>query len=63
MVVSGFEWAVIGVVALLVLYGGSKKIPDLAKSLGRALGEFRKGKAEMEKELGAVKKEVNVAKK
>ena len=56
MVVSGFEWAVIGVVALIVLYGGSKKIPDLAKSLGRALGEFRKGKAEMEKELSTVKK-------
>ena len=56
MAIGGIEWAVIGVVALIVLYGGSKKIPDLAKSLGRALGEFRKGKAEVEKELSAAKK-------
>jgi len=58
MAIGGFEWVIIGIVALIVLYGGSKKIPELAKSLGRALGEFRKGKAEMEKELSAVKKEV-----
>ena len=58
MAIGGFEWVIIGIVALIVLYGGSKKIPELAKSLGRALGEFRKGKVEMEKELSAVKKEV-----
>ena len=33
---------------LLLLFGG-KKIPDLARSLGKAKGEFKKGLAEGEK--------------
>jgi TatA/E family protein of Tat protein translocase len=35
-------------VIILVLFGG-KKLPDLARSLGRSLGEFKKGKEEGEK--------------
>ena len=38
---------VVGVIALL--FGGSK-IPELARSLGKAKGEFKKGLAEGEKE-------------
>ena len=33
-----------------ILFGGAKKIPELAKSLGKAKGEFKKGLAEGEKE-------------
>jgi len=33
---------------ILVLFGG-KKLPDLARSLGRSLGELKKGKDEGEK--------------
>ena len=33
---------------VLVLFGG-KKLPDLAKSLGRSMGEFKKGKEEGER--------------
>ena len=38
------------VVVAFVLFGGAKKIPELAKSLGRAKNEFKKGLAEGEKE-------------
>ncbi|MBO7206678.1 MAG: twin-arginine translocase TatA/TatE family subunit [Kiritimatiellae bacterium] len=33
------------IVIILVLFGG-KKIPELARSLGKAKGEFKKGLAE-----------------
>lgn len=44
---------VICVVVAFVLFGGAKKIPELAKSLGRAKNEFKKGLAEGEKEMAA----------
>ena len=37
-------WQLVIVVLLVViLFGGSKKIPELARSLGKAKGEFQKG--------------------
>jgi len=44
---------IICLAVLLLLFGG-KKIPDLARSLGKAKGEFKKGLAEGEKEDDAV---------
>ena len=41
---------VICIVIAFVLFGGAKKIPDLARSLGKAKSEFKKGLAEGEKE-------------
>ena len=41
---------VICIVVAFVLFGGAKKIPDLAKALGKAKSEFKKGLAEGEKE-------------
>ena len=37
-------------IVAFVLFGGAKKIPELAKSLGKAKSEFKKGLAEGEKE-------------
>ena len=34
---------VIVVLLVIILFGGSKKIPELARSLGKAKGEFQKG--------------------
>ena len=34
-----------------VLFFGSKKIVELARSMGRMSGEFKKGKADVEREL------------
>ena len=37
------------VILVLVLFGGAKKIPELARSLGKAKGEFKKGTEEGER--------------
>ncbi|HWB34091.1 MAG TPA: twin-arginine translocase TatA/TatE family subunit [Candidatus Paceibacterota bacterium] len=44
------ELIVIGL-AVAVLFFGSGKILDFARSLGKVSGEFKKGKADIEKEL------------
>jgi len=38
----GPEWIVVGVIAVAVLFG-AKKIPEMARSVGRAQGEFKRG--------------------
>ena len=45
------------VVAIIVLFGATK-IPELARSLGKATGEFKKGKHEIERELVEAEKSV-----
>jgi sec-independent protein translocase protein TatA len=46
------DWLIIAVVAGILFYGSSK-IPQLAHSLGRSVGEFKKGKIEVEREIKA----------
>jgi sec-independent protein translocase protein TatA len=46
------DWLIIAVVVAVLFYGSSK-IPQLAHSLGRAMGEFKKGRLEVEKEMRA----------
>jgi len=43
------EWVVI-LVIVLVLFG-AKKLPELARSLGQGMNEFRKAREEFDKEL------------
>jgi sec-independent protein translocase protein TatA len=38
-------------IIVLVLLFGAKKLPELARALGRAMGEFRRGRMEIEREL------------
>ena len=46
---EGWEWIIIGVVAIVIIMWGPAKIPEFAKSLGRAKGEFSKAQKEFEK--------------
>ena len=42
----------LGAIALIViLLFGASKLPELARSMGSATGEFKKGRQEVEKEL------------
>ena len=46
-----YENIIIVVVVIGVLIFGAKKIPELARTFGKAKGEFEKGRIESEKEL------------
>jgi sec-independent protein translocase protein TatA len=48
--IAGQEWIWIIVVVAVLLFG-AKKIPQLAKTFGKAKGEYEKGRIEGDKEL------------
>ena len=50
-------WQIFLVIVVLVLVFGSKKLPELARALGKAKGEFKKGTAEGEALLKAEEEE------
>ena len=58
--VGGMEWIWLVLIAIILLFG-AKKLPELARSIGRATGEFQKGRADIEKEIRAAKAEVEGA--
>ncbi len=43
---EGWEWLIIGVVAIVIIMWGPAKIPEFAKALGKAKGEFSKAQKE-----------------
>jgi len=48
---SGFEWVIILIIIAVLLLFGPQKLPELARGVGRALGEFRRGKMEIERQI------------
>ena len=46
------------ILLVLVLLFGANKIPKLARSTGQAMGEFKKGREEVEKELEEMSGEI-----
>ncbi|MFB6196797.1 MAG: twin-arginine translocase TatA/TatE family subunit [Halobacteriaceae archaeon] len=55
---SGLELAVILLIAVLLF--GANKIPKLARSTGQAMGEFQRGREEIEQELEEMKESAEV---
>jgi sec-independent protein translocase protein TatA len=47
----GIPELIVIALAVAVLFFGSSKILDFARSLGKISGEFKKGKTEVEREL------------
>jgi sec-independent protein translocase protein TatA len=43
---EGWEWIIIGVVAIVIILWGPSKIPQFARALGRAKGEFKNASKE-----------------
>jgi len=48
------------ILLVLVLLFGANKIPKLARSTGQAMGEFQKGRQELNEELEEMTEEPNV---
>lgn len=46
-----YENVIIIVVVIAILVFGAKKIPELARTFGKAKGEYEKGRIEADKEL------------
>lgn len=49
--ITGFEWIILLIIIAIVLLLGPTKLPELARGIGKAIGEFRRGKMEIEKEI------------
>jgi sec-independent protein translocase protein TatA len=53
-IINGTEWIAIIVVIAVVIFG-AKKIPDLARSFGKATSEYEKAKIEAKNELRRIR--------
>ena len=54
--VRGLEWVLIILVVVTVFFG-AKKLPELARSFGKATTEFEKARIEAKKELDHIRSE------
>ncbi|AFU59667.1 MAG: twin-arginine translocase TatA/TatE family subunit [Nitrososphaera sp.] len=57
--VGGWEWIII-IGLIVVVFFGAKKIPELARSFGKATAEFEKARIEAKRELQEMKSEGRV---
>lgn len=60
IMVVGIEWIII-IAVIVILFFGVKKIPQLARSFGKASAEFRKSKLEADRELALLKDQTDVS--
>jgi len=51
--ILGSEWIIIVLVALIVLFG-TNKLPDVAKKLGRTVGEYNRTKSEIQNQISGI---------
>ena len=58
--VIGIEWIII-IIVIVLLFVGVKKIPQLARSFGKASAEFQKSKIEAKRELEHLKDRTEVS--
>ncbi len=54
------QWLILIIVCLVIF--GAKRLPEIARGIGRSLGEFKKARSEFEKELMAEEKKLEAPK-
>ena len=50
-------WEIVLIILAIILIFGGKKIPELARGLGKGLNEFKKAKKEIKDEVESVKED------
>ena len=60
LIPGGYEWILIILIIIIVIFG-AKKIPQLARSFGKATSEFEKARIESKNELEKIKNEDRVS--
>jgi sec-independent protein translocase protein TatA len=56
---GGFEWIIV-IGLIVVVFFGVRKIPELARSFGKASAEFEKARIEAKREIQQMKSQGNV---
>ena len=56
LIPGGYEWILIIFVIIIVIFG-AKKIPEIARSFGKATSEFEKARIQAKNELVKIKNE------
>ena len=54
MGIGGSEWVIIGLITIFLLFG-SRKLPDMTRHLGKAIGEYNNTKQTLLEEVQKVK--------
>lgn len=54
--IGGFEWVLI--ILVILLFFGAKRIPELARGLGKGIQEFRKASDDIKKEIEQGRKDI-----
>ncbi len=49
--IEGIEWIILLIIFAALFLFGPSKLPELARGFGRALGEFQRGRLEIEREI------------
>lgn len=49
--VIGWEWIILLIIVAILLLFGPQKLPELARGIGKAWGEFRRGRMEIERQI------------
>lgn len=55
--IEGWELFLLLIIVMVLLFFGPTKLPELAKGLGRAWGEFRLARKQVERELAQEREE------
>ena len=54
---GGIEWVII-IAVIILLFFGVKKIPELARNIGKASAEYKKARIEADREIQSIKDDV-----